>query len=856
MYVRQGLVRALVAVLLGTVPLIGIATSANGADSGSLTWGFKSSWRNYVVTIAAGTTSLSDGAGTNSSGEYVFPQDSTDLTSPGGTGVTKYEGSVRWQSTAHGFDITMADPWLEVTSSDEAVLTAVLTDDGGDSRGRVEIAKVDLDDPEVDADSLTWTDRPTVISEDAAETFGRYGNESGDPLDAVVYEDGIGEDDEPEPEPTTSPTPEPTTTPTPEPAPQDAELVWGLKESFRTYITGSIAKGHVSRSDGAETRNGIYVWDQDSASVDTAGRGSADYGGSIRFQGHEDAATSGKYALDLELKDPAITVSSTTSAVLSFHVIDRADGVTTDHGRIDFAKVSLTDASVCGSAGYRGWSGASTTITADGAEVMNNYPEGTTLDRLAFSVEDSDLAAGGLPACTTDDDPDDGPNDGSDGGGSMPTPSPTPKDDEVTSKTAGKLTWGVKESFRTYITGSIAKGSVSVSDGAKTSGDDYQWGQESTATTSGIGTTDYFGSVRFTGHAGELNMDFSSPRVDVDSNSSGSISFAMDGGRVELVTLDLAEGSRKSADGVVRWSNVPATLTSDGAKAFDDYYDSGTVMDRVSFVIGSDATADSDSEEVASHSSSTTVTPASLAAAVVDAEGDGAKCPLAKANLSWGFKESFRSYISGSIANGDWSVADGAGYETPSFRWTQASGHATAPTKATANFTGTVRFTGHKGSLNTTIANPSLLISGDKGTLKLDVSGASRDAAMAGNAATQAFPDIPFASVDLSGIKRDGNTWTATAAPTTLTSAGHAAFDSYEAGTALDPVTFSVTFGDCLDKTGQAGGGAVATARRAVSTALAGFDVKPWIGSALAGVLGAGLALAGDRVLRKARSRE
>jgi hypothetical protein len=842
--------------LLGIVPLVGIATSAHGADSGSLTWGFKASWRTYVATIAAGTTSISGGAGTNGSGEYVFPQESTDLTSPDDTGVTKYEGSVRWQSSAHGFDITMSDPWLEVTSSDEAVLTAVLTDNAGNSRGRVEIATVELDDPEVEDDSLTWTDRPTVISEEAAETFTHYANAAGDPLDAVVHEEGIGVDD-PDPEPTPTPTAEPTTTPTPDPAPEDPELVWGLKESFRSYITGSIAKGSVSRADGAEVRNGIYVWDQHSASVDATAQGRASYRGSIRFQGHEDAATSGTYALDLELRDPQIALASASSAVLSFHVIDRADSVTTDHGRMDFAKVSLTDSSICGSAGYRGWSGASTTITADGAKVMNNYPEGTALDRLAFAIEDPNLTASGLPACTADDDP----GGGSTGGGSTPTPgsTTTPDDDDTTSKTAGKLTWGVKESFRTYIVGSIAKGRVTVSDGAKTSGDLYQWGQESTATTNGVGTTNYFGSVRFYGHAGELDMDFSDPRVDVDSSSSGSISFSIDGRRVNMVDLDLADGTRSTSGGVVRWSNVPATLTNAGADAFENRYDSGTVMDDVSFIIGSRASADSDSEEVDSHSDpdsdSSTVTPASLASAVTDAEG-GAKCPLAEANLSWGFKESFRSYISGSIAKGKWNVADGASYETPSFRWTQASGNATAPTKAVVDFTGTVRFTGHSGALNTTIANPSLLIADDAATLKLDVSGASRDAAMEGKTENQDFPDIAFAAIDLSGLKRDGNTWTATSAPTTLTSSGNAAFDSYEAGTALDPVTFSVTFNDCLDEAEKAGGGGpVATARHAVSNALAGFGLEPWMASMLAAAVGTGLALTGDRLIRKVRSR-
>lgn len=184
--------RALAAAFVLTVSLIGMSAPAQAADSGSLTWGFKASWRTYVTTIAAGTITPSGGA-TVSSGEYVFPQDSTTQTSPTGTGVTKYTGSVNWKSTAHGFNITMTDPWLEVTSSTEATLTADLTDNAGNSRGRIDMATITLNDPTVESDSLTWTDRPTVITEDAAETFTNYANAAGDPLDAVVYKEGIGD---------------------------------------------------------------------------------------------------------------------------------------------------------------------------------------------------------------------------------------------------------------------------------------------------------------------------------------------------------------------------------------------------------------------------------------------------------------------------------------------------------------------------------------------------------------------------------------------------------------------------------------------------------------------------------------
>ncbi|MEO8529161.1 MAG: HtaA domain-containing protein, partial [Pseudolysinimonas sp.] len=37
-------------------------------------------------------------------------------------------------------------------------------------------------------------------------------------------------------------------------------------------------------------------------------------------------------------------------------------------------------------------------------------------------------------------------------------------------------------------------------------------------------------------------------------------------------------------------------------------------------------------------------------------------CVVSTAQLSWGFKESFRAYIDSTIANGEWTEADGATY--------------------------------------------------------------------------------------------------------------------------------------------------------------------------------------------------
>ena len=86
-------------------------------------------------------------------------------------------------------------------------------------------------------------------------------------------------------------------------------------------------------------------------------------------------------------------------------------------------------------------------------------------------------------------------------------------------------------------------------------------------------------------------------------------------------------------------------------------------------------------------------------------------CVVTDATLTWGFKESFRAYIDGDIANGEWTTSGGATYETPEFTWSDGQGHYDPETgDGYVDFAGSVRFTGHDGLLDTTIADPSLNI--------------------------------------------------------------------------------------------------------------------------------------------------
>ena len=177
------------------------------------------------------------------------------------------------------------------------------------------------------------------------------------------------------------------------------------------------------------------------------------------------------------------------------------------------------------------------------------------------------------------------------------------------------------------------------------------------------------------------------------------------------------------------------------------------------------------------------------------------ECEITDATLTWGFKESFRAYIDGSVANGEWTVADGATYETPSFGFVLDAGRLDPRVPAgSVSFDGSVRFTGHGGVLDTMIANPVLLVRPEgAGILLLDVSGVTMDGDQV--AVTEAsFLDVDLSEQDLAPgpdgvITIDG-------APTTLTAEGAEAFPNYEVGAAFDPISATIDVGDC-DLEGQ-----------------------------------------------------
>ncbi|MET3468839.1 HtaA domain-containing protein [Microbacterium sp. 1262] len=203
-------------------------------------------------------------------------------------------------------------------------------------------------------------------------------------------------------------------------------------------------------------------------------------------------------------------------------------------------------------------------------------------------------------------------------------------------------------------------------------------------------------------------------------------------------------------------------------------------------------------------------------------------CDITDATITWGFKESFRSYISGSIAKGAWEPFGGVGYETPAFTWTGGTGSYDPATGAgSIAFPGGIRFTGHGGLLDSTVQNATLELAPAAGRVLVDLAGVSMESALAGDDTVVTTPQVPLVTLDLAGlgstVSGEALTLAATEAATAITDEGYAAFGNYETGTAFDPLSFTAS-GVCAAATPTAEPSPVVDASPAADAAEAGDD--------------------------------
>ncbi|WP_439565659.1 HtaA domain-containing protein [Microcella sp.] len=214
-----------------------------------------------------------------------------------------------------------------------------------------------------------------------------------------------------------------------------------------------------------------------------------------------------------------------------------------------------------------------------------------------------------------------------------------------------------------------------------------------------------------------------------------------------------------------------------------------------------------------------------LAPTTVAPAASTADCAAESGSFTWGFKESFRAYISGSIANGEWTTEGGIGYETPAFFSDSLAGSiALDPIDGSLGVDGALRFTGHDGILDTTISDVRFVVeSPERLVVVVDIRGTTQDFVPVDSA------DVPFLTGDLAAAQwsAGGDALLIESIPLTLTAEGADAFGTYPEGEAFDALTLS------LDTT-------AACATQAIEARTAGGAVPLIIA---AGVIAAGVGI-------------
>ena len=417
---------------------------------------------------------------------------------------------------------------------------------------------------------------------------------------------------------------------------------------------------------------------------------------------------------------------------------------------------------------------------------------------------------------------------------------------------SGTLSWDIRESFLKYLTGfAHGSVNVEGMEKTAAGGFKYTQASGVYNPETKTGQINFAGTAEFTGHNGQLKSTIKNMRLVV-VNGKGTLvadvdALTRDGKSVSKTGLAIAEVDLSGAsvkDGVFSAQNAAVALTAEGSNVLfaGQYRGADNAMAPLSFSVklseqtaentvevprvsenkssdnkgsengssdnsssnssgnsganssgsnGSAGTSGSVSNGGSSSNGSVSNNPAQPVCVPVtrtrEVQEQGASDGTIKsANLGWGVRDSFRNYVRGGIANGSWEL-NGTSYSSDAFNWSNGTGTFKGG-KGSISFSGSVRFTGHHGILETTIANPRLEINGNSGTLYATMT--SNDPS--GKATN--YGEVALLKVDLSGLQSSADAVSVNGAATTLTAEGAKAFAGfYDAGKDMAPLSFSAT---------------------------------------------------------------
>ncbi|WP_327356537.1 HtaA domain-containing protein [Streptomyces sp. NBC_01304] len=335
---------------------------------------------------------------------------------------------------------------------------------------------------------------------------------------------------------------------------KDYELTWGIKKSFRDYVTG-MAAGTVAVSDGAKQaeNNGAFTffsgagtYDSEKHTVDLAFKGGVNFKSSlhrfdITLSDVQFDSAAGKVTADVVKNGTATQDVPLAEVTVSRDMKDMA------------TKLTKEAADTLGSPSYEGAAGDP--LTAVQGKPTTPTPDPTPTDKPTPTPTPTDK-----PTPTPTDEPTDKPT-------SDPSGAPG-KDVKVLS---GKLSWGMKESFRKYI---ASGGEVKTAGGAKkiSAGYEFPYSKGQLNVTDKELDASFGGSVRFLYKAHGIDIKLSDLKIEA-AGKKGILVADVTTAKgtnddVTFATLDLSKASYTAKNDVVLLKKVPAAFTAEGAEQF------------------------------------------------------------------------------------------------------------------------------------------------------------------------------------------------------------------------------------------------------------------------------------------------
>ncbi|MCX4810618.1 HtaA domain-containing protein [Streptomyces sp. NBC_01239] len=378
------------------------------------------------------------------------------------------------------------------------------------------------------------------------------------------------------------------------------ELTWGIKQSYRTYVS-TYAQGAFTATDGAAQAadNGVFTFTDGTGTYDTTSHALH-----LTFKG----TLTAKSTLHGFVREMSDFQYDSAAGTLTADLV--SDGGTKQQD-VTLAKVAAPTSQDLKDLG--------TTLTA---------AAGTFLGSDSYANAAGDPLSALKPASTTSPSPTPTP---STTPTQSPTPSATPTQSATPSATSssspsaspsdtvsepatkgdiadGRLTWGVKESFRSYVVGSVAKGKITTSGGATQAAGNgvftFTGATGNYDTDADTLTAAFDGAVNFKGHEDNgtygLDLTFTDLKATLDGGTGKLTADVTSLGEksedVVLADLKAASADVTAKDDVITLDDVTTTLTAAGAKAFGGFYQSGAELDPLdlSVALTADATLPTD----------------------------------------------------------------------------------------------------------------------------------------------------------------------------------------------------------------------------------------------------------------------